>query len=660
MIKRQTIDLIFQTASIEEVVGEYIQLKRKGANFWGNCPFHNEKTPSFSVSPSKGIYKCFGCGVSGNSVGFLMEHEQLSYIDALKYLAKKYNIEVEETEQTNEEKAASDKRESLLTVNSYAQKYFTNLLLNDQKGIAIGLSYFKERGFRQDIINKFQLGYCLDEWNVFTDNALSNGYKLEYLVETGLTVLKNDGKKYDKLKGRVIFPIHNLSGRIIGFGGRVLQKDPKIAKYLNSPESEIYHKSKVLYGLYFAKKSIVANDSCLLVEGYTDVISMHQSGIENVVASSGTSLTVEQIRLIRRYTLNVTIIFDNDSAGIKAAFRGIDMILEEGLNVRVLLFPDGEDPDSYSKKVNHIELENYIKEKTTDFISFKTNHLVKEAGKDPLKKAEIIRDSVESIAKIPDRIKRSVYIKECSQIMDIEEKTLLYELNKILRNKSSKSENTKDDFNEEIVQIEQKSESSSFQKHSPNQNNNINETEIIRLLLNYGNEEFIYQEKEIITEKIGLRIKEKEIIKNISDRVANFILYELDNYTFESKIYQKIYDIYKLGGEGNIPVIDVFIRHQDNEICKTAVDLISEKYQLSEEWESKHIYTTHEKNNLKKACFDAVYNIRLQQINKLISDNFEEIKQYEENGKEITDLLIKQKALNDLRIKISNLRGRTI
>src|ERR1035437_2106664 len=430
MIDQATIDRITEAAQIQDVVGDFVTLKKRGANLLGRCPFHNEKMPSFTVSPAKGIYKCFGCGKAGNAVNFIMEHEHYTYPEALKYLAKKYNIEIEEDERTPESVETENEKESLYIISSFAQKYFSDLLLKNEEGKAVGLSYFRERGFSDEVINKFQLGYCLSDWSGFTDEALKNGYKIEFLEKTGLTIVNDSGKQYDRFRGRVMFPIHNLSGRVIGFGGRILKADPKSPKYVNSPESDIYHKSNILYGAYQAKKTIINLDNCYLVEGYTDVISMHQSGIENVVASSGTSLTIEQIRLIGRYSKNVTVLYDSDPAGIKASLRGIDLILEEGLNVKVVLFPEGDDPDSYSKKVSATELKEYIEKKAVDFILFKTNLLLAETQGDPVKKANLIKDIIGTIAKIPDPIIRTTYLKECANLLDTDEKVLITELNK--------------------------------------------------------------------------------------------------------------------------------------------------------------------------------------------------------------------------------------
>lgn len=418
-------------AQIVDVVSEFVTLRKRGVNYVGLCPFHSEKTPSFSVSPSKGVCKCFSCGKGGNVVHFIMEHEQLSYYEALKWLAHKYNIDVKERELTDEEKHAQSIRESMFVVNEYARDYFQNILRSHVEGQTVGMTYFRQRGFRDDIITKFQLGYCLNQHDAFAREATLKGYRPEYLVKTGLCYARDDGSLRDRFWGRVIFPVHTLSGKVVAFGGRVLKTDAKTAKYVNSPESEIYHKSNELYGIYFAKQSIVKQDRCFLVEGYTDVISMHQSGIENVVASSGTSLTPGQIRLIHRFTNNITVLYDGDMAGIKASLRGIDMLLEEGMNIKVVLLPDGDDPDSFARKHNATDYQAYINAHEVDFIRFKTNLLLDDAGNDPIKRAGLITDIVRSISVIPDAIVRSVYIKECSQLLQVEEKLLIAEVGKL-------------------------------------------------------------------------------------------------------------------------------------------------------------------------------------------------------------------------------------
>ena len=438
MIDQATIDRIMDAAQIVDVVSEFVTLRRRGVNYVGLCPFHNEKTPSFSVSPSKGVCKCFSCGKGGNVVHFIMEHEQLNYYEALKWLAKKYGIEVKERELSNEEKQAQSVRESLFLVNDFANKYFQDILHNHRDGQAIGMSYFRQRGFRDDIIKKFQLGFSTESRDALYQEAKKKGFNTEYLVKTGLCYTRDDGQLRDRFWGRVMFPVHTLSGKVVAFGGRVLKTDAKVAKYVNSPESEIYHKSRELYGIYFAKQAIVKQDKCFLVEGYTDVISMHQAGVENVVASSGTALTSGQIRMIHRFTNNVTVLYDGDWAGIKASLRGIDMLLEEGMNIKVMLLPDGEDPDSFARKHNATEFQEYITAHEVDFIRFKTNLLMSEASGDPFKRSKVIKDIVDSIAVIPEAIVRAEYIKECSQMLQIEERILVSEVAKIKRAKEEK------------------------------------------------------------------------------------------------------------------------------------------------------------------------------------------------------------------------------
>ena len=432
MIDQATIDRILDAAQIYDVVSEFVTLRKRGVNYVGLCPFHDDKTPSFSVSPAKGLCKCFACGKGGNAVHFIMEHEQMSYPEALKYLAKKYGIEIKEKELSEEEKQAQSERESLFVVNQFARDYFQNILHHHVDGQSIGMAYFRSRGFRDDMIEKFQLGYCTDSHDAMAQEALRKGYKRDYLIKTGLCYAKEDGSLRDRFWGRVIFPIHTLSGKVVAFGGRVLANATKgvKVKYVNSPESEIYHKSHELYGIYFAKQAIVKQDRCFLVEGYTDVISMHQAGVENVVASSGTALTAGQIRMIHRFTNNMTVLYDGDAAGIKASIRGIDMLLEEGMNIKVCLLPDGEDPDSFARKHNATEFQEFIQEHETDFIRFKTHLLLEDAGKDPIKRAELISSLVQSISVIPEAIVRDVYIKECAQLLHMEDKLLVNEVAK--------------------------------------------------------------------------------------------------------------------------------------------------------------------------------------------------------------------------------------
>ena len=622
MIPKHTIDQIFEAAIIEDVVGEFVVLKKRGVNLLGNCPFHNEKTPSFTVSPAKGIYKCFGCGKAGNSVNFIMEHEHYTYPEALRYLANKYQIEVEELEETDEQKQSANEKESLFIVSNFAANYFQQQLHETQEGKSIGLSYFVERGFREDIIKKFQLGYNPDAWEAFTGEALKQGYQLEFLEKSGLTIVK-DQKHFDRFKGRVMFPIHNLSGRVLGFGGRILKTDPKAAKYVNSPESEIYHKSNVLYGIYFAKKDIIAKDNCYLVEGYTDVISLHQAGVENVVASSGTSLTEGQIRLISRYTKNITILYDGDAAGIKASFRGIDMILKEGMNVRVVLFPEGEDPDSYAKKNSSSELTDYITKNAQDFIRFKTSVLITEVGNDPIKRTELIKDIVASISIIPDQIQRSVYIKECSSLLDIQENALINETNKLLRKKFTKNNN-------EELPITEENYTSFAEETHPEDETDIThwEDEVIRLLIAFG-------DKTIELEGLDEENKEQKHHVLISAFIISNMI--TDELVFENETYQTIFNEYVVCmNEDKTPTHQDFISHQNPDINSIAIDVLSHKYQISENWERHSIFVNKEENQLNLAVLNTIYAFKLSKLNKITNQLQEDIK----NAKNDEDSLI--------------------
>lgn len=569
MIDQLTIDRINEAAHIEEVVSDYVTLRRRGVNMIGLCPFHNEKTPSFTVSPAKGIFKCFGCGEGGNSVHFIMKQEQLSYYEALKHLARRYHIEVRERELSPEELAARNDRESMLLVNDFAQKYFANILHHHVDGKSIGLGYFRERGFRDDIIEKFQLGYCLDEKDAFSRSAIKAGYNKDFLVKTGLTIEGENNYLADRFRGRVMFPVHSLSGKVLAFGGRVLKKDEKTAKYVNSPESEIYHKSNELYGIFFAKQAIVRHDRCFLVEGYTDVISMHQSGIENVVASSGTSLTPGQIRLIHRFTENVTVIYDGDPAGIKASIRGIDLLLEEGLNIRVLLLPDGDDPDSFSRKHNASDFIEFVSRHSVDFMQFKTNLLIDDAGNDPIKRAALIQDIVRSISMIPNQIIRAEYVKECSTLLNVDEKLLYHQINKIKQSEleakitkkptEDKSENTLPPATQVI-----REPASVFKFENE-------ERSLIRVLIKYGSDVLFYTQTEGET-------SEKPIT------VSDYILGELqiDGLTFQGKLHEQIrQEILLNSTTENFDAERYFLAHPDIEISKFTADLILEKYTLS-------------------------------------------------------------------------------
>jgi len=622
MIYQDTINKIMDTARIEEVVGDFVSLKKRGTSLIGNCPFHNEKTPSFHVSVTKGIYKCFGCGKGGDSVHFIMDHEKYSYPEALKYLAQKYNIEVEEREQTPQNIEANNARESLYVVSQYAAHFFTNEMWTGEQGRAIGLSYFKERGFREDIIKKFELGYSPDQWDALLLSAKAAGHKEEYLEKTGLSVRNDKGKVYDRFRGRVMFPIHNFTGRIIGFGGRTLKTDKNVPKYVNSPESDIYHKSNVLYGLFQAKKAIRDADNCYLVEGYADVLSVHQAGIENVVASSGTSLTVEQIRLIGRFTQNVTILYDGDAAGIKASLRGLDMILEEGLNVKVVNFPDGHDPDSYMHKVGAGAFKIYIENNRKDFILYKADTLLKEAGTDPIKRAGIIRDIVESIAKIPDDIKASVFIRESSRLLQVEERMLLTELNKMRAAKFKKAASATqyppkqnfspgapfqdgppdnlfdDNFNPDLPVEETVIDDDQLQEH-----------EIVRLLLAFGHE-----------------LVSWDNIDNMY--IGSFIMQNLSDVTFVDPTCKLIIEHYKEEIEnGHLPVANQFIKSEDRTIADLAITLSTSPYTLSENWYNKHqIYVRDETVNLKATILGGLFHLKKRKVDRMLLSLLQEIK----------------------------------
>ena len=657
MIQRSTIDRVFETARVEEVIGEFVTLKRAGSNFKGLSPFTDEKSPSFMVSPVKQIWKDFSTGKGGNAVTFIMEHEHFSYPEAIRYLAKKYNIEIEEEAQSDEQKEAADERESMYLVSNFAKDYYHDILLNNPKGIAIGLSYFKERGFTDETIKKFELGYNLDDWSAFTDTAIRKGYDMEYLEKTGLTIVKDNNKQFDRFKGRVLFPIHSMSGRILGFGGRILKADKNAAKYLNSPESEIYHKSKVLYGIYQAKQSIAKEDRCFLVEGYTDVISMNQAGVENVVASSGTALTPDQIRLIRRLTPNITVLFDGDAAGIRASIRGIDLILEQGMNVKVLIFPEGDDPDSFSKKVSTEELKKYLEENGQDFINFKVSLLMEEAQNDPVKKAGLIRDIVTSISKIPDNIQREVYVQECSRIMEISETVLFNELAQISKKNERDeqqrvSQQKKQAFRQQTTPISNSSSSTSAQSDDdayfqmmiaqdqasavsvPGANNtqravntlDILEKEIIKILLLYGNKQVDFVDWiEEVNEK-GKVVMVKEEYSNIVSQELYLQLQD-DEIEFSNPIFQKIYleMVFRLNQNETISIDDL-VSHSDLDISQNVTDILmdDEKHVLSN-WERKEIAVTAKDEVLPKLVSDAILNLRRVLIEHKIKDLFQEV-----------------------------------
>ena len=610
MIPKETIDLIFETARIDEVVGDFVQLKKRGVNLLGNCPFHDEKTPSFTVSPAKGIYKCFGCGKGGNAVNFVMDHEHFSYPEALKYLANKYNIFIEETVRTPEQEEAANDRESMFIVSNIANEYFQDQLFNSDEGRAVGLSYFKERGFREDVLKKFLLGYSPEKSDAFSAHALKEGYKLEFLEKTGLTIPKGS-RNYDRFHGRVMFPIRSLSGRVLGFGGRILKSNVKAAKYLNSPESDIYHKSKVLYGMYYAKNSIVKKDRCLLVEGYTDVISMHQAGIENVVASSGTSLTIDQIKLVKRFTNNITLLFDGDAAGLKAALRGVNLILEEGLNVKIVTFPDGEDPDSYAKKVSSEELEDYINIEAKDFIEFKCSLLIEEAKEDPIKRAELIKDVASTIALIPDNVARTVYAQTSSKILGIEEQVVFASIE---QSRSGKAKSSSKPM--EVVF------SSPKQLHKlDGVSSDLEELTLIRLIIIYG------------TFDLNIEVEnEKGESSGVIISTAEYIISELneDDIQFTNQKYNKIYRelINYFHENESIPEEKYFVQHHDPEISQTVSQLLSDKHQLSD-WTKKDIYVPTETEKLEDLVEEAIIRLKSKVVKLKIEKMLEQMKSNE-------------------------------
>jgi len=614
LISKSTIEQVFETARVEEVIGDFVNLKKSGSNFKGLSPFSDERSPSFMVSPVKQIWKDFSSGKGGNAVTFLMEHEHFTYPEAIKYLAKKYNIEIEETEQTNEQKEEANERESLYLVNEFANTYFQNILHKTDQGKAIGLSYFKERGFTNDTIKTYNLGYSLDEWQAFTDEALGKGYQLEFLEKTGLTIVKEE-KRFDRFKGRVMFPIHSMSGRILGFGGRILAADKKAAKYVNSPESEVYHKSKVLYGLFHAKQSIAKEDNCFLVEGYTDVIQFHQTGIKNVVASSGTALTPEQIRLINRLTKNITVLFDGDAAGIRASIRGIDLILEQGLNVKVVMFPNGEDPDSFAKQNTLEELSSYLEDNSKDFIQFKAALLVEEANNDPIKKAETIREIVNSISKIPDPIKREIYIQECSRIMDISEDVLFSTLAQI--NKKERSDANKEYKEEQkafnVIKHEQPKVKVDLQY--------VLERKIIEILLLYGNEtedfeDLVLKESETgdlqlepvvhkakVFEKVYLDLQEDEM--QFSDEKFKSLYYTIIDTLHQAEDFQLKDFINRLGQD------------MANEV--TTILMEDERYRLHD-WQRNHIIPKEKKETIAQLVSQTILSLRCFLIDQKVAE----------------------------------------
>jgi len=642
MILSETIEKVIETARVEEVVGDFVVLKKRGANYTGLCPFHNEKTPSFSVNVAKGIYKCFGCGAGGDSLKFIIEHEKLSFPDAIRFLAKKYNIEIQETAIGEQELVVQQEKESLWLVNAFARDWFKEQMWESETGRTIGLSYFRERGFSDETIRQFHLGYHPDGYDNFTTAATKAGYKIEFLVKVGLTIDK-DGKYYDRFRGRVMFPIQNVAGKVVGFGGRIMTNDKKQAKYVNSPESEVYIKSNVLYGIELARKEAVGKDEIYLVEGYTDVVSLHQAGITNVVASSGTSLTDGQISVIRRYTSNVTVLYDGDAAGIKASFRGIDMIIEQGLNVKVLLFPDGEDPDSFARKNTPLYVSDYIKKEANSFIAFKAGLLMEETGDDPIKKAGVIKELVHSISLIPDNIMRSLYIKECSRITQMDEESLIIELNNQIRNKSKSKHSVAEMLREQNISVEKTLSETELEVNDDNLLA-LHEREIVRILVNFANLLFEMD-----------HIDEQGEKQTVTIRVGDFVLHQLkdDDISFTQSAYQEIVVLYQNRGEQNFPALSELIHHQNQEIGQVSIDLSLQRHNLSEQWKDKYeILIRTEKDHLQKTVLSAVYNIKLRKVNALLHANNIKL-QTANSDDEFHTILSEQIWLNEVKQALS-------
>ncbi|MBM3161322.1 MAG: DNA primase [Bacteroidetes bacterium] len=644
IIPSHIVDQIMQTARIEEVIGEFVQLKRAGSNLKCLSPFTDERTPSFVVSPAKQIFKCFSTGKGGTVVTFLMEKEHFSYPEALRWLAAKYSIEIPElSEPSAEDLAQKNERDSLFIINEFAKNYFADNLLKNEEGIAVGLSYFEERGFRRDIIERFQLGYCLNSGDDFTKAAASKGYNINYLEQVGL-VKQKDERHFDFFRGRVMFPIHSITGRVLGFGGRTLITDKKIAKYFNSPESIVYNKSEILYGLYFAKGDIVKYDECLLCEGYTDVISMHQAGIQHAVSSSGTSLTKEQVKLVKRYTQNLTILYDGDTAGIKASFRGIDLILEEGMNVKVVLFPDGEDPDSFSKKVGTTELQTYIKEHKQDFISFKSGILLEEGNNDPIKLAELIKEIIHSVSLIPDQITRSVYVQSIASQFNMSESLISAELIKLKRNQVSR------DFSEpkikEVEVIPQEIVSTAELK---TKDSFIHEYELIRLLIKFG------------THEVQIPSSEKE---SHSMTVLELILLELsyDDLLFKNELYKKIIAIFEEGLKENLLYSANYLKRlEDQDVVRLVSEIEANDDELSHNWVLKFsIYTKSEEDNLYQTVMNSIYFFKFKKVEEKLNEISDLLKNNELPDQDVLLLLSEQMAYEKIKKLLSDKLGRTI
>ncbi|MEO6151443.1 MAG: DNA primase [Mucilaginibacter sp.] len=649
MITKPTVDRIMEATDIAEVIGDFVQLKKRGANFVGLSPFSNERTPSFTVSPAKGIFKDFSSGKGGSAVTFLMEHEKFTYPEALKWLAKKYGIEVEETVDTTENREDENRRESLMIVSGFAAKFFQESMWDTDEGKSIGLSYFKERGFTSDTIKKFELGYSPDQWEAFTGHALKEGYQQEFLVESGLSVLRDNGTMYDRYRGRVMFPIHSFTGRVIAFGGRTLKSDKSVPKYVNSPESEIYNKSKVLYGWHLAKKEAQKEDNCYLVEGYADVISVHQAGIENVVASSGTSLTVEQIRLIAKATKNVTILYDGDTAGIKAAIRGLDIVIEEGLNVSIVLFPDGHDPDSYVRSVGSSAFLKYIHSGKKDFIQFKTEFLLKDTESSPLERANAYTDIAKTIALISDDLKRAEYVKNASHKFKIDEKSFLGIVNKLIKDELNKKAKQLERKNQQLTEGDTSKDLDFVQAHvdinEPLRDfveDHNQEKEIVRLLLLYGN-----------------RMIDWDGIANTY--IGPFMIAELSDVTFDNEACKNFVEDYRKEVEnGVLPDEQHFIHHPVKDVVDLAVTLIATKYTLSENWYEMHKITVpDEQVNMKATVLGGIFHLKKHKVGKILESLRNEL-QVTSNEQEQEILLNQYMRMKKVEKHISDYLGSVI
>ena len=653
MISRSTIDQVFEASRVEEVIGDFVQLKKSGSNFKGLSPFSDERTPSFMVSPVKQIWKDFSSGKGGNVVAFLMEHEHFTYPEAIKYLAKKYGIEIEETKQTDEQKEQANERESLYLVSEFAKEYFHSTLLKSEEGKAIGATYFKERGFMEETIKKFELGYSPNSWDAFTNTAVKKGYKLEFLEKTGLTIVK-DEKQFDRFKGRVMFPIFSLSGRTLGFGGRILSNEKKAAKYLNSPQSDLYDKSKVLYGIYHAKQRIAKEDNCYLVEGYTDVIQLYQRGVQNVVSSSGTALTSDQIRLINRLTKNITLLFDGDAAGLRASLRGVDLILEQGMNVKICTFPEGEDPDSFAKNHSLDEVTHYLKENAKDFVNFKASLLTLEADNDPIKKAETIRDVVVSISKIPDVIKQEVYLKECSRIMDISEDVLFNTLAQILQK-------DKRDTAKKEKQTSQTMEVVASQKQPVKKVDAQFELErkIIELLLLYGGVEEDFED--LILEatedgKIGFKpeVSKAKVFEKI------YLDLQEDEIEFANEDFKELYyEIINTLNQKQELQLDSFVNQLQPDKATTITHILmeDEKYSLHR-WDDQEIYVKGKEQTIAQQVSETILNLRRLLVESKIVDIADEVKTTEDEKKK--SLMEHIRDYNTLRMVLSEKLRRVV